>query len=93
MTALLLFVTLDGTNYPLASCRWVRYAPNGCATGSHYGDAFTSPEAAAAHFTPGRRDREREHTRGVRYRLVSPDEWRDTVKPCLLDECSHQTAA
>jgi len=93
MTAPILFVTLNGTNYPLASCRWVRYAPNGCATGSHYGDAFTSPEAAAAHFTPGRRDRQREHHRGIRYRLVSPDEWRDTVKPCLLDECSHQTAA
>ncbi|MGW3072330.1 hypothetical protein [Kitasatospora sp. NPDC001132] len=93
MTAspLLLFVTLDGTNWPLAACRWVRYDPDGCATGSDSGTVATSPEAAAAEFEPVRWDREREHRRGVRYRLVSPDEWRDTVRACLLGECAHQT--
>lgn len=94
MTAqpLQLTVTLGGTNYPLASCRWVRTAPNGCATGSLLGDAVTTPEAAAAEFTPSRRDREREHRRGVRYRLTTPAEW-DALKPCLLGECTHQNAA
>jgi hypothetical protein len=83
---LLLTVTLDGVNHPLAACRWVRYEPNGCATGSLLGD-----ETAATTFTRARRDREREHRRGVRYRLVSPDQWRDTVRACLLGECTHQT--
>lgn len=90
---LLLTVTLDGTVHTLASCRWVRYDPNGCATSSLPGDTATSPEAAATRITPVRRDREREHRRGVRYRLVSPDQWRDTVKPCLLGECAHARQA
>ncbi|MFE6500729.1 hypothetical protein [Kitasatospora sp. NPDC057738] len=89
---LLLTVTLNGINHPLAACRWVRYEPNGCATGSLLGDEATSPESAAATFTTVRRDRERAHRRGVRYRLVSPDEWRDTVRACLLGECTHRTA-
>ncbi|GAA2838218.1 hypothetical protein RMN57_13020 [Kitasatospora sp. CM 4170] len=88
---LLLFVVIDGVNHPLAACRWVRYEPNGCATGSALGTTATSPEQAAAEFEPVRRNREREHRRGVRYRLVSPDQWRDTVKPCLLGECNHVT--
>jgi hypothetical protein len=92
MPAPLFFVTLDGTNYPLASCRWVRIGPDGCATGSHHGDAFTSPETAAAYWTPNQRDRKREHGRGIRYRLVSPDEWAG-LKPCLIGECVHQQAA
>lgn len=86
---LLLTVTLDGVNHPLAACRWVRYEPNGCATGSLLGDEVTNPDAAATTFTPARRDREREHRRGVRYRLVAPAVWRDTVKACLLGECNH----
>ncbi|MFJ6616651.1 hypothetical protein ACIQOW_03580 [Kitasatospora sp. NPDC091335] len=88
---LLLTVTLDGVNHPLAACRWVRYAPNGCATGSMLGDEATSPETAATTFTSTRRDREREHRRGVRYRLVSPDQWHATVRACLLGECAHHT--
>jgi hypothetical protein len=92
MPAHLLFVTLDGVNHPLAACRWIRYTPNGCATGSHHGDAFTTPEAAATHWTPNQRDRQREARRGIRYRLVSPDQWQ-TVKPCLLGECNHTEAA
>lgn len=90
---LLLFVTLNGVNYPLASCRWVRFAPNGCATGSAYGTTATDADGAAAHFTRNRRDRQREHNRGVRYQLVAIDEWREHVKPCLLGECTHQNAA
>ncbi|GAA1160772.1 hypothetical protein F4556_005207 [Kitasatospora gansuensis] len=92
-TTPLLFVTLDGVNWPLVSCRWVRYLPNGCATGSSYGTSATDAAAAAAHFTPAARDRAREHRRGVIYRLVSPDEWTATVRACLLGECTHQAAA
>lgn len=91
-TTLQLTVTLDGTNYPLSSCRWIRTTPNGCATGSLLGDAVTTPEAAAAEFTPNRRDREREHKRGIRYRLITPDEW-TAVKPCLTGDCQHAAAA
>ena len=89
---LLLTVTLNGTSYPLAACRWVRHTPNGCATGSLLGDEATSAEAAAAEFEPVRRNRERDHRRGVRYRLVNPDQWA-YIKPCLLGECSHHAAA
>ncbi|MGA5819705.1 hypothetical protein ACPC54_17825 [Kitasatospora sp. NPDC094028] len=88
---LLLTVTLDGVNHPLAACRWVRYEPNGCATGSLLGDEATSPEAAAARCEPVRRERERDHRRGVRYRLVTPADWQASVKPCLLGECDHHT--
>ncbi|RPE34961.1 hypothetical protein [Kitasatospora cineracea] len=92
-TPLLLFVTLDGVNHPLASCRWVRYDPNGCATGSAPGTTAVDADTAATHFTSTRRDRAREHRRGVRYRLVALEEWREHVKPCLLGECTHQNAA
>lgn len=27
---LLLFITLNGTNHPLAACRWLRVGPDGC---------------------------------------------------------------
>jgi hypothetical protein len=91
-TPLLLFVTLNGVNYPLASCRWVRFAPNGCALGSHHGDAFTNPTAAATYWTTNQRDRDREQRRGVRYRLLTPQQWQ-TVKPCLTGECRHTQAA
>lgn len=87
----LFFVTLDGTNHPLAACRWLRIAPNGCALGSLHGDTVTTPEAAAAEFTPNRRDRQREHNRGIRYRLVTPDQWQ-TAKPCLTGDCTHEAA-
>ncbi|MFJ2863716.1 hypothetical protein [Kitasatospora sp. NPDC087314] len=87
---LLLFVTLDNANWPLAACRWVRYTANGCATGSIHGTRATTPEDAAIHFTASRRDRDREYRRGVRYRLVSPDTWR-SVRACVLGECTHQT--
>jgi hypothetical protein len=90
-TTLQLFVTLDGVNWPLASCRWVRLAPNGCALGSLLGDTVTTPEAAATEFTPNRRDRQRETRRGIRYQLATPDQWAD-LKPCLLGECHHQNA-
>lgn len=92
MPALQLTVTLNGTNYPLSSCRWIRTTPGGHATHQLRGDAVTTPEAAAAEFTPGRRDREREHRRGIRYRLITPDQWTET-KPCLTGDCQHAAAA
>lgn len=87
-----LTVTLEGVNHPLAACRWIRLAPNKCATGSLLGDAVTTPEAAAAEFTPNRRDREREHRRGIRYQLATPHQWAE-LKACLVGECTHQNAA
>jgi len=92
MSHLLLTVTLDGTTYPLAACRWIRTDPHGCAIGSTHGDAFTTPTAAAAYWTPNQRDRAREHRRGIRYQLVTPSQWQE-LKPCLLGECGHLLAA
>jgi hypothetical protein len=92
MSQLLLTVTLDGTTYPLAACRWVRLAANGCAIGSLLGDTVTTPEQAAAEFTPNRRDRDREHRRGIHYQLATPAQWHE-LKPCLIGECGHLFAA
>lgn len=89
---LLLFVTLNGVNYPLASCRWLRIAPSGCVTDQLPGDAVTNPAAAAAAFTRNRRDRQREHNRGVRYQLADPEQWR-IARYCLTGDCTHQNAA
>lgn len=85
---LLLFITLNGTNHPLAACRWLRVGPDGCVTGHLPGDTVTSPAAAAAVFTHSQRDRLREAKRGIRYRLVTPDQWQ-AAKPCLLGDCTH----
>ena len=86
----MLLAKIDGKTYPLKSCFWVRYAPNGCAVGSLLGGLAATPEQAHAEFTPRKRDREREVRQGYRHELVPKPQWGATVEPCLTGRCEHR---
>jgi hypothetical protein len=84
-----LLVEIDGRTYPLRDCFWVRFEPNGCASGSALGDTASSPDAAHERFSSTKRARERENRAGYRHELVTRARWQAEVKPCLLGECTH----
>jgi hypothetical protein len=88
-----LLVELDGQAVPLADLFWVRYTPDGCATGSLHGDMASSEEQAHTEFTPRRRDRERETRQGYRHELVTKDTWDREVRPCISGKCTHREAS
>jgi hypothetical protein len=87
-----LLVEIDGHAVPLKDCFWVRYEPDGCASGSTLGDEATSPEQAHERFTPTKRERAREEKAGYRHELVTHDRWDAEAKPCLLGKCQHAAA-
>lgn len=86
-----LLVELDGQTFPLAALFWVRYTPDGCATGSLTGDMAASAEQAHREFTSRQRDRDRESRQGYRHELVTQKQWKATVQPCFHRTCEHTT--
>ena len=84
-----LLVEINGCTVPLEDCFWVRYEPNGCASGSTHGSEATSTEQAHQRFTATRRERDREQRAGYRHELVTHGTWDTSVKPCLLGKCGH----
>lgn len=72
---------------------WIRIAPHGhvrgCADAELVGLLV---EDAHKEFTPLVADRRREAAEGWRHELLTPAEWDERAKPCLLHTCDHVTA-
>jgi hypothetical protein len=82
--------TTDGALFPLAECKWVRFAPNGCASSSATGDTATTPEGAHTFFVPRQRDRDRETRNGWTVELLSRKQWNERASACFYGECAHR---
>ncbi|URN11308.1 hypothetical protein LUW77_03175 [Streptomyces radiopugnans] len=91
-----ILVEIDGQTRPLADCFWVRFDAKGCANGSAHPvselETIASAQDAQLYFTPRARDRAREDKQGVRYELLTPEQWDTRAKPCLLGKCQHHPA-
>lgn len=88
-----LLVPLDGQTVPLKDCRWVKFAPDGCAISSLLGSCAVDEDDAHREFTPRRRDRERDMRRGYSLELLTREQWQERAKACFLGRCQHGAEA
>ncbi len=89
---LALTVEIDGSSFPLRDCFWVLVSPSGCAYSSTHGDSAMDAETAHQLFTRLKRLRDRETRQGWSVQLLTPAQWDERAKPCLLVKCQHQKA-
>lgn len=88
-----LYAQIDGEMVALDNCKWVRFAPNGCAYSSTTGDTATTEDDAHRFFVPRQRDRERETRKGWTVRLLNDQQWSKQAAPCFYGKCTHGGAA
>lgn len=91
-----LMVQVDGQTVPLKGCFWVRFDNAGCATGSAHAvsglTTLATAEQAQQDLVPYKRDRDRETKQGVRYELLTKQQWREQAMPCFTGDCQHAAA-
>ncbi|MER7151212.1 hypothetical protein [Streptomyces lydicus] len=93
MADLALTVEIDGQQHPLRDCFWILASPTGCVYSSTHGDTAVDAETAHQLFTRLKRDRDREARQGWTVQLLTPAQWDEQAKPCLLVKCQHRQPA
>ncbi|MEU0098186.1 hypothetical protein [Streptomyces sp. NPDC006267] len=89
-----LMVQIEGETYPLTDCFWVRANRVGCAVSSVrpdlYSELIATPERAQREFSPTKRQRAADAKHGMQHLLLSPVQWAERAKPCLVGRCDHR---
>lgn len=88
-----LMVQIDGETFPLVNCFWVRVNAVGCAVGSVrpdlYADLIATPQQAQREWSSTKRQQAKDEKHGMQHLLLSPKQWNEQAKPCLVGRCGH----
>lgn len=89
-----LMVQIGDQMVPLTDCFWVRANSEGCAVGSVRPDLgeelIATPQQAQREWSSTKRQQAKDEKHGMQHLLLSPQQWDEQAKPCLLGCCSHR---